>query len=75
MERVRLMGRLRHLVALALLLAPSLAWACPSCVAQDRNTTVLKVVGAFMLVPFGIFFFVLRTVRRAARDVQPSSDR
>jgi hypothetical protein len=62
------LANMRHLVALVLLLLPGIAEACPACVGQDRNTTILKVVGAFMLVPFGIFFLVLRTIRGALAE-------
>lgn len=61
------MGKVRQIVAALLLLAPSIAAACPACVGQSRNTSVLKLLGAFMLVPFGIFFFVQRAVRRELR--------
>lgn len=56
----------------ALLLAlPSVAAACPNCVgASNRNTTVLKLVGAFMLVPFAVFYTVVRAIRRAQRETE-----
>ena len=58
-----------RLVALVLMLLPSLAAACPACVGQDnRNTSILKLIGAFMLVPFGVFYAVLRTIRRIGDD-------
>jgi hypothetical protein len=55
------------LVAL-LVLAPSLAAACPACLGNQRNTDVLRLIGLLMLVPFGVFALVLRAVRRAARE-------
>jgi hypothetical protein len=58
----------KRLVATAFLIAPSVAAACPNCVGNERNTTILKLVGAFMLVPFGVFYAVLRTVKRAQRE-------
>lgn len=56
----------------ALLLAlPSVAAACPNCVgASNRNTTILKLVGAFMLVPFAVFYTVVRAIRRAQRETE-----
>jgi hypothetical protein len=62
------MSWVRHLVVALLVAAPTVASACPACVGQNRNTTILRLVGAFMLVPFGIFYVVQRTVRRELRD-------
>ncbi len=56
-------------VAAVLLFAPAIASACPNCVgASDRNTTILKIVGAFMLVPFAVFYGVVRVIRRAQQN-------
>ena len=58
-----------RLLALALMLLPAVAAACPACVGQDdRNRNILVVVGTFMLVPFGVFYVVLRSVRRSLSD-------
>jgi uncharacterized membrane protein YadS len=59
-------------VWVALLLAiPSVAAACPNCVgSSNRNTTILKLVGAFMLVPFIVFYAIVRVIRRAQRETQ-----
>jgi hypothetical protein len=45
------------------------AWAlCPSCLGQHATLTpTMRIVGAFMLVPPAIFFFVVRVVRRLSR--------
>ncbi len=60
--------RLNSLLVALLVLAPSIAAACPNCIGgSSRNTTILKVVGAFMLVPFGIVYFVQRAVRQELR--------
>jgi hypothetical protein len=60
---------LKSLFALVLMLLPSMAAACPNCVGgSNRNTTVLKLVGAFMLVPFAVCYAVIRAIRRAERD-------
>jgi hypothetical protein len=67
-DAVKLVGT-RLLVA-ALMLLPQVAAACPNCVGNsDRNTTILKLVGAFMLVPFIICYVVIRIIRRAERDI------
>jgi len=55
------------LSAMALLLAPSIALACPVC-AADNNPTTLKVVAAFLTVPFIIAFVVFRALRRVERE-------
>jgi hypothetical protein len=56
-------------VAAAVLLAPAAALAlCPNCLGQQRTLPVgLQLVGGFLVVPFLIFFVVLRVVRAAAR--------
>jgi prolipoprotein diacylglyceryltransferase len=51
-----------------LVLAPAVAAACPNCVGQQRNTGILKLVGAFMLVPFIVVYSVVRVIRRAQRE-------
>jgi hypothetical protein len=64
------LDHLKHALAALLVLLPSLAAACPNCIgSQDKSSTILKVVGAFMLVPFAVFYVVLRVVRRAERDI------
>ena len=55
-------------VVALLVLLPKLAAACPNCVGGNRNNTILKLVGAFMLVPFIAFYAVLRIIRRAERE-------
>jgi hypothetical protein len=59
--------QLSVLTATALLLAPSIALACPVC-AADNNPTTLKVVAAFLTVPFIIAFVVFRALRRIERE-------
>jgi hypothetical protein len=57
--------------AALLLVIPSVAAACPNCVgASNRNTTILKLVGLFMLVPFAVFYAVVRVIRRAQRETE-----
>jgi hypothetical protein len=61
---------LKSLFVLVLMLLPSIAAACPNCVGNsDRKTTILKLVGAFMLVPFAVCYAVIRAIRRAERDI------
>ena len=62
------MDALKQILIALLVAAPGLAAACPNCVGQNKNTDVLKVVGAFMLIPFAVFYVVLRAVRRAQRE-------
>lgn len=41
---------------------------CPNCLGQNRSLTpTLELLGAFLLVPFVVAFFVLRAIRRATR--------
>ena len=57
------------LVALALLLLPSVAAACPACLGQQSSfTTTLKLIGLFILFPFLVAALVLREIRKAQRD-------
>ncbi len=64
------MVALKRLLVLLLMLLPAVAAACPNCVGgSNRNTTILKLVGAFMLVPFVVFYAVIRVIRRAERDI------
>jgi hypothetical protein len=58
-----------RLLALALLLLPTLAHACPACLGQRRDLTpTLKLLGLLMAVPFAIAFVVARIIRNAPRD-------
>lgn len=41
---------------------------CPNCLGQNRALTpTLELLGAFLLVPFVVGYFVLRAIRRATR--------
>jgi hypothetical protein len=66
------MDRLRRALTLAvvaaLMLAPAVAAACPACAGQQRDTTLLKVLGILILFPFVVFGVVLRAIRNADRD-------
>jgi hypothetical protein len=62
--------RALSLIALALALAPRLALACPSCVGQQRNPTVMHLLGLFLLVPFVLFLWVVWAIRRARCEAE-----
>lgn len=62
------MVAVKRLFIALLVLAPAVASACPNCMGNQRNTDVLKVVGLFMLVPFVVFYAVVRVIRRAQRE-------
>jgi len=51
------------------LLLPARAFAlCPNCLGQTRNLTpTLRLLGAFMLVPFIVAYVAARLIRRACR--------
>jgi hypothetical protein len=61
--------RVLALVLLPLVVPATPAWAlCPNCLGQNRSLTpTLELLGAFLLVPFVVGFFVLRAIRRAIR--------
>ena len=64
-----LQRRVMPLTVLVLVLLSADAWAlCPNCLGQNRSLTpTLEILGAFLLVPFVIGYFVLRAIRRAIR--------
>jgi len=55
-------------IALALLI-PARAFAlCPNCLGQTRALTpTLRLLGAFLLVPFLVAYVAARLIRRACR--------
>ena len=61
----------RALFALATLasLIPARAFAlCPNCLGQARTLTpTLRLLGAFLLVPFVVAYVAARLIRRACR--------
>jgi hypothetical protein len=52
------------LVAALLIALPQVASACPACLGNPRNMSVLKLVGVLILTPFAVFGTVLWAVRR-----------
>ncbi len=66
------MARLTHsLLALALLLVPSVAAACPACLGQQSTfTTTLKLLGVMILFPFPVVYLVIRAIRKASRELE-----
>lgn len=61
---------LAGLAMTALVLGSSRAFAlCPNCLGQTRTLTpTLRLLGAFLLVPFVIVYVVARVIRRACRS-------
>ncbi len=55
---------LAALVAACLVALPEIASACPACLGNPRNMSVLKLVGVLILTPFVVFGTVLWAVRR-----------
>jgi len=62
-------------VAMALgLFAHDAAALCPNCLAQSQSfPPKLRLVGAFLLLPFLIALIALRQIRRLHRRFSPSS--
>ena len=58
------------IVTALLVAAPSLASACPACLGNPRNMSVLKLVGVLILTPFVVFGAVLWAVKRAVGSVE-----
>jgi len=56
-----------------LLLLPARAFAlCPNCLGQARSLTpTLRLLGAFLLIPFVIAYVAARLIRRACRPTPP----
>jgi len=52
------------LVAAVLIALPAVASACPACLGNPRNMSVLKLVGVLILTPFVVFGTVVWAVRR-----------
>lgn len=64
-------GAIVALAVAAVLLAPALALACPSCATREgpgRGTLVL--VGLMILVPYAVTVVAFRVIRRLDRDAK-----
>jgi hypothetical protein len=61
---------LRALVVIApVVLAPAAAWACPACALRDDGGVAAQVIlGAMILLPFGIAGTVFGVMRKVDRD-------
>jgi hypothetical protein len=72
--RVRLVLLVAAVLLVSLALLSPNAWAlCPNCLGQNRSLTpTLELLGAFLLLPFLITYVVLRSIRRACRDLTRS---
>jgi hypothetical protein len=65
----------RAALALAAVVLPRLAEACPSCAGNDRYaTTRLVLLGSFVLLPFAVAGLVARIIRRLDRRAAPPDD-
>jgi hypothetical protein len=51
----------------ALVASPALAWACPACAGRSGQTGVAILLGAMIILPFGVVAAVVRAVRRIER--------
>lgn len=72
-----LLGRASAAVTFAaVVLAPALAWACPSCAGRNDGGGVaaLYLLGSMILLPFAIAAVVVRVIRRAEADEPLLSD-
>ena len=59
------MRAIAGVAALAALLLPRIAAACPSCAGNDRGgATRLILLGSFVLLPFAIAGLLVRIVKR-----------
>ncbi len=61
---------MKRLLALAAVVAPQLALACPVC-ARDASPRALQLVGAMILIPYGVAVVVFRVAREASRRDAP----
>jgi len=53
------------LLAVALVALPALAEACPQCASREGSgMATVFMLGSMILLPFGVFFVVLRVVKR-----------
>lgn len=59
----------RSVLVTLLVLLPARAFAlCPNCLGQTRTLTpTLRLLGAFMLIPFVVAYVAARLIRRACR--------
>lgn len=69
-------ARVRLGVLLLLTSLPARAFAlCPNCLGQTRSLTpTLRLLGAFMLIPFLVAYVAARLIRRACRPAPPREE-
>jgi hypothetical protein len=61
-------------VALAILVLPQLAQACPACASQQPGGTArIAALGVMLLLPFAVGFVVVGALRRAGGHTTPLS--
>jgi hypothetical protein len=60
-------------LAAAIVAVPSVAWACPYCVTQNKDAGMAGVMllGAIIGLPFVIFLVVVPILRRAVAEDAP----
>jgi hypothetical protein len=58
-------------VTAALTLLPSVALACPVCIADNPTTGTVKLLAIFIAVPFVIALIVIPMIVRAVRQAGP----
>lgn len=65
-------ARASWVLALCALLAvmgwPSDLWACPSCAANQSDTSFIWILGSMILLPFPLAGLVTYVIRRADKD-------
>lgn len=58
---------MRPFAALAVMLSPSLAWACPQCAGNSGGGVLFGVMlGAMILLPFPVFGIVYHVIKKGA---------
>jgi hypothetical protein len=51
-----------------LVLAPSAAWACPSCAREAPGSGTWVLLGAMIAVPYAVAVIVLKVIRKLDRE-------
>jgi hypothetical protein len=57
-----------RLLALAVMLAPALAWACPYCSLKPETHRVLYALGAMIFLPWVVGATAIAIIRRLDQD-------
>lgn len=60
---------LSTLLALVVVLVPSIVWACPACAARENGGLASQlVVAAMMILPFGVTGVVLKVLKKVTAE-------